>query len=82
MKSALLRAVRQMILPNGVLILAGVMLSHWGVGLAPRTAQLFALGVCAMGALLAWRFHSPRPMLALLLLALTEAALMILPAAS
>ena len=78
MKSAVAEA-RQVLVPNGVLILAGMTLPYWGGVFAPSAAYLVALAICAMGVLLAWRFHSPRPLLVLLLLAVVDTIFLLTP---
>jgi diguanylate cyclase (GGDEF)-like protein len=79
LRSAVVVALRQILVPNGLLLLAALALPCSGLGFAPRTACLFALAISAMAALLAWRFYVPRALLALLLLALVDTSFLMVP---
>jgi len=77
--SAMLRAIRALVVPEGILLGAAAVLLRWHLlGPSEATAARFALpAVFAAGALLAWRFHRGRVMLALVTLALAHLALQI-----
>jgi diguanylate cyclase (GGDEF)-like protein len=73
----LTRTLRDLVLPEGLLLLVAVALVHWGAS-APSAApavRLYPLVVLAAGALLAWRFQRGRLLLALLGLVLADRAM-------
>ncbi|HYN14599.1 MAG TPA: GGDEF domain-containing protein [Terriglobales bacterium] len=80
MKSGLSSTLRQLVIPNGVLLAAAVLLLPWKLQaiFAPPEGEFIALAIAAAGVLLAWRLRSPRLMLMLMLVLLlvTERASM------
>lgn len=82
MKSAAAAMVRQVLIPNGLLVLAAIALSYCGFAFAPSTAYLVAFTTSAISALLAWRFYSPRLLLALLLVTVVDTIFLVTPSAS
>ena len=73
--------LRQLLFPNGLLVLVAMTLPYWGISFAPGTVYLVAFAISAMSALLAWRFHCPRLLLALLLVCVVDLVLLLTPAA-
>ena len=70
MRSGFSSVLRQLAIPNGVLLLSSAALLEWklqAVFAAPR-AKFIPIIVAAIGALLAWRLRTPRLMLMLFLL--------------
>ncbi len=78
MKSGLSSPLRQFVIPNGALLAAAALLLPWKLGavFAPPGGEFIALAIAAAGVLLAWRLRSPRLMLMLALLLVTERAWM------
>jgi len=74
MKTGLSAALRKLVLPNGVLLASAAILLHWKLGaiFAPPGGMLIGMTIAAAGVLLAWRLRSPRLMLMLALLLVTE----------
>jgi diguanylate cyclase (GGDEF)-like protein len=70
------RTLRPLVLPGGVLLLCAVVLGHSAWFTLPLPALSF-LRYCALagGMLLAWRFHSSRIFLALLIMLLAQQAI-------
>ena len=73
MKSDLSSALRQLALPNGAILAAGVLLP-WKLKaiFASPGGEFIPLVITAAGVLLAWRLRTPRLMLMLVLLLLSE----------
>ncbi len=71
--------LRSLVLPGGILLLFAAVLAHSG-WIALPSASLHFLSDCALlgGLLLAWRFHSSRIFLALLVLYVAEQAIVLL----
>ena len=78
MKSGLSSALRQLVVPNGALLAAAALLLPWKLEaiFAPPGGEYIALAIAAVGVLLAWRLRSPRLLLMLVLLLLSERAWM------
>jgi len=78
MKSGLSSTLRQLVIPNGALLAAATLLLNWKLQaiFAPPGGEFIALAIAAAGVLLAWRLRSPRLMLMLALLLMTERASM------
>src|SRR5882672_1855480 len=74
----LTRRLRDLVFPEGILLLAAVALVHWGAAnpSAAPVLRLYPLVVLAAGALLGWRFQRGRLLLALLALVLADRALL------
>mgnify|MGYP005812694111 CR=1 FL=1 len=70
-------AVRQLLVPYGLVIGAAVLAVTWRIVALPAagTGAFIALTICAGGALLAWRFRAPRLLLAFVLVAISSYAL-------
>ena len=76
----LMRKLIALFIPEGILLAAAVALVHWGAaapGAAP-VAGAYPIVVVVAGALLAWRFRRGRLLLALVALAMADAALRLL----
>ena len=80
MKSGIRSALRQLVLPNGLLLAAAALLLPWKLGavFAPPGGRFIGLVIAASGVLLAWRLRTPRLMLMLFLLLAGEGAWMLL----
>ena len=78
MKPGLSSALRQLAIPNAALLAAGALLLPWKLKLifAPPGGEFIALTIAAAGVLLAWRLRTPRLMLMLVLLFVSERASM------
>jgi diguanylate cyclase (GGDEF)-like protein len=78
MKSGLSSALRQLVIPNGLLLAAAALLlpSKLQAVFAPPGGEFIALAIAAAGILLAWRLRSPRLLLMLALLFVSERAWM------
>ena len=78
MKSGIRSALRQLVIPNGLLLAAALLLLPWKLStvFAPPGGRLIGLAIAAAGILLAWRLRSPRLMLMLVLLLVSERAWM------
>jgi diguanylate cyclase (GGDEF)-like protein len=78
MKSGLTSALRQLVFPNGLLLVASALLLPWKLKtiFAPPGGEFIALAIAAAGVLLAWRLRTPRLMLMLVLLLVSERAWM------
>ena len=78
MKSGLSSALRQLAIPSGVLLAGSALLLPWKLTavFAPPGGEFIALTIAAAGALLAWRLRTPRLMLMLVLLLVSERAWM------
>jgi len=78
MKSGLTSALRQLVFPNGALLAASALLLPWKLKtiFAPPGGEFIALTIAAAGILLAWRLRTPRLMLMLVLLLVSERAWM------
>jgi diguanylate cyclase (GGDEF)-like protein len=78
MKSALSSVLRQFVVPNGALFIAAAVLLPWKLAaiFAPPAGEYIGLAMAAAGILLAWRLRSPRLMLTLALLLVTQRAWM------
>lgn len=65
-------------IPNGLLLAAAMLLLSWKLGtvFAPPGGRYIGLAIAAAGVLLAWRLRSPRLMLMLVLLPVSELAWM------
>jgi len=76
MKSGIRSALRQLLLPNGLLLAAVALLLPWKLGaiFAPPGGRFVGAVVATAGVLLAWRLRTPRLMLMLFLLLATEPA--------
>ena len=74
MKPGLTAALRQFVVPNGVLLAAAALLLSWKLApvFAPPAGEFIGLAIAAAGVLLAWRLRSPRLLLMLTLLLVTE----------
>ncbi|MGC2321376.1 MAG: GGDEF domain-containing protein [Terriglobales bacterium] len=74
MKSGLSSALRQLAIPSGVLLAGSAFLLPWKLAavFAPPGGEFIALTIAAAGALLAWRLRTPRLMLMLVLLLVSE----------
>jgi GGDEF domain-containing protein len=74
MKPGLSAALRKLLLPNGVLLGAAALLLGWKLKavFAPPGGEFIGIAIAAAGILLAWRLRSPRLMLMLALLLVTE----------
>ena len=74
MKSRLSSALRQFVVPNGVLLAAAAFLLSWKLApvFAPPAGAFIGLALAAAGVLLASRLRSPRLLLMLTLLLVTE----------
>jgi len=79
MKSGIGSVLRQLIIPNGLLLAAAVLLLPWKLGafFAPPGGRFIGLAISAAGVLLALRLRSPRLMLTLVLLLVSERAWML-----
>ena len=80
MKSGIRSALRQLVLPNGLLLAAAALLLPWKLGavFAPPGGRFIGLVIAASGVLLAWRLRTPRLMLMLFLLLASEGAWMLI----
>jgi len=78
MKSGIRSTLRQLVIPNGLLLAAAALLLPWKLGtvFAPPGGRYIGLAIAAAGVLLAWRLRSPRLMLLLVLLLVSERAWM------
>jgi diguanylate cyclase (GGDEF)-like protein len=78
MKPGLSSALRQLVIPNGLLLAAAALLLPWKLKavFAPPGGEFIALAIAAAGVVLAWRLRSPRLMLMLALLLVSERAWM------
>jgi diguanylate cyclase (GGDEF)-like protein len=78
MKPGLTSALRLLVIPNGALLAASALLLRWNLGamFATPGGELIGLAVAMAGILLAWRLRTPRLMLMLLLLLVSERAWM------
>jgi len=78
MKSGIRSTLRQLVIPNGLLLAAAALLLPWKLGsvFAPPGGRFIGLAMAAAGILLAWRLRSPRLMLMLVLLLVSEWAWM------
>ncbi|HXP46709.1 MAG TPA: hypothetical protein VN810_05495, partial [Terriglobales bacterium] len=78
MKSGIRSTLRQLVIPNGLLLAAAALLLPWKLGtvFAPPGGRYMGLAIAAAGILLAWRLRSPRLMLMLVLLLVSERAWM------
>jgi len=78
MKPGLISTLRQLAVPNGVLLAASMFFLPWKLAaiFAPPGAEFVALTLAAAGALLAWRLRTPRLMLMLVFLFVSERAWM------
>ena len=78
MKSGIRSTLRQLVIPNGLLLAAAALLLPWKLGsvFAPPGGRYIGLAIAAAGVLLAWRLRSPRLMLMLVLLLVSERAWM------
>jgi len=78
MKSGIRSTLRQLVIPNGLLLAAAALLLPWKLGIAftPPGGRYIGLAIAAAGVLLAWRLRSPRLMLMLVLLLVSERAWM------
>lgn len=74
MKSGLISGLRQLVLPNGALLAASALLLPWKLRavFAPPGGEFIGLAVGMAGILLAWRLRTPRLMLMLVLLVISE----------
>lgn len=69
-------ALKSLLLPGGFLLLAAVVLLHSGVvSLSPSAVTVLYYIVFIAGLVLAWRFHSSRSLLAIIVLLLAHSAL-------
>jgi len=84
MRSNLSAALRKLVVPNGALLAAAALFLHWkpAAVFAPPGAEFGGLAIAVASILLAWRLRSPRLMLTLVLLLVTERAWMTMWAAS
>ena len=73
----LTRKLRELVVPEGLVLLTAVAFVHWGAAAASSThaLRLYPLIVLAAGVLLGWRFHRGRLLLALFGLALADRAM-------
>jgi GGDEF domain-containing protein len=78
MKSGFSSALRQLVIPNGLLLAIAALLLPWKLKavFAPPGGEFIALAIAATGLLLAWRLRSPRLLLMLALLFVSERAWM------
>jgi GGDEF domain-containing protein len=78
MKSGLSSALRQLAIPNGALLAVTALLLPWKLKavFAPPGGEFIPLTIAAAGILLAWRLRTPRLMLMLVLLLVSERAWM------
>ena len=78
MKSGIRSTLRQLAIPNGALLAVAALLLSWKLKavFAPPGGEFIALTIAVAGILLAWRLHSPRLMLMLALLLVSERAWM------
>jgi len=76
MKSGLSSALRQLAIPNGALLAVAALLLPWKLKavFVPPAGEFIALTIAAAGVLLAWRLRTPRLMLMLVLLLVSERA--------
>ena len=74
MKSGIRSTLRQLVIPNGLLLAAAALLLPWKLAsvFAPPGGRYIGLAIAAAGVLLAWRLRSPRLMLMLVLLLVSE----------
>ncbi len=78
MKSGIRSTLRQLAIPNGALLAVAALLLPWKLKavFAPPGGEFIALTIAVAGILLAWRLRSPRLMLMLALLLVSERAWM------
>jgi diguanylate cyclase (GGDEF)-like protein len=74
MKPGLSAALRKLAVPNGALLAAAAILLPWKLAavFAPPAGEYIGLAIAAGGVPLAWRLRSPRLMLTLVLLLVTQ----------